>query len=113
DVVRFLAKAQDGKIRLTWANADERLDISEPKGCCEACVGNKDCIGWVFTEVCLHGVDRDLLPDICDYHTLNDTPLQNAPWEDSGVIRCSDGCGFLIQIIIMINQSIKLYRNGD
>ncbi|KAF0412728.1 hypothetical protein F8M41_007871 [Gigaspora margarita] len=83
--------------RLAYLNAAEKLDIPTPSGCCEACVENKYCVGWVFTEVCLHAVNRGLIPGVCEYPTLDgtplqDTPVQNEPWQACGVIRCSDGC---------------------
>ncbi|CAG8527421.1 5553_t:CDS:2 [Cetraspora pellucida] len=86
--------------RLTYANADlseaTSKDITTDSDCCKECVKDPKCIGWVYTnKVCLLGVNKELLPDICTYPTLSETNsslLEKAPWEASGVIRCSDGC---------------------
>ncbi|CAG8669970.1 7254_t:CDS:1, partial [Racocetra fulgida] len=82
--------------RLTYAYAAQRDDITTDRNCCEECVKNSDCIGWVYTDnVCLFGVNRKPLPDICTYPTFsetNNTLLKTTPWKAAGVIRCRDGC---------------------
>ncbi|CAG8844027.1 9846_t:CDS:2, partial [Gigaspora margarita] len=63
--------------RLPYLNADQRLDSPTPSGCCKACVANESMSSCV---------NRKLVSGVCDYPTLNGTPLkgtllQNEPWQ--------------------------------